>query len=357
MKVSKQELREHYDSLKTEELLELRQAGTLTELASSVMEDVLASRGITSEHLIESIAEVGEVEANLSSLLDLSEKTAKKDATATVNWRDTVRRSLERTSEAKAYCSRTVFKDLTDKTPTPKDHIFTRCRLDFVRPDRWHVTQEMWEPEQTLADEWITIGSENYQNEGVWFRTEDGRNAEPNQSLSVTNMLAILQHEKPKLRAVYEYLGQRYLLLQYPRPTSPELNQGFLDIFGDVKGACQIHIWISLETGFLAKGAILFKGTVDKELVHGEIHQAFASYNEDIRVDPPAWLNAVPSGDGLRIVNRKVPIVPHHDMPRWPATSNPSQLPLLLRIGTRFPGTLAIWTALAVALLVTLCTG
>ncbi len=96
---------------------------------------------------------------------------------------------------------------------------------------------------------------------------------------------------------------------------------------------------------------------MDKELVHGEIHQAFASYNEDIRVNPPAWLNVVPSGySQLRIVNRKVPIVRHHDMPRWPATLNPSRLRLLPRIGARFPGTAAIWTALAVALLVKLCT-
>ncbi len=44
MEVTDQELRERYESLETQELIELRDAGTITESALSVLEEVLESR-------------------------------------------------------------------------------------------------------------------------------------------------------------------------------------------------------------------------------------------------------------------------------------------------------------------------
>jgi len=354
VKVSNHELRKRYQSLDTEELLELRRGGTLTEAAASVMEEVLVSRGVISQPHPESFAEVGEVKAALNSLLDLSDKTAKKNAAARLDWRDIARGSVQRTSEARAYCSRTLLKDFTDSTPKPKDHILIRWRLDFVKPDRWHVIQEAWEAGGTLYDQYIIVGSETYQNVGMWVQAEREGVAELNRSLLVNSMLAILQYEGPKNSAVYDYLGEQYLLLEYPQPTSPERQQGFLRTLTGLKGTCQIQLWVSLKTGFLAKGAILFDGTVDKERVHGEIHQVFTSYNEDIHVDPPPWVNTVPRGDGRhQIVNRKVPIILPHGAEGGPATSSPPQSTDRVRA--------AFWAAIlitfGIALLVNLCTG
>lgn len=49
MKVTEQDLRERYEALETEQLLELQVRGTLTETATRVLEEVLAERSISAE--------------------------------------------------------------------------------------------------------------------------------------------------------------------------------------------------------------------------------------------------------------------------------------------------------------------
>lgn len=49
MQITKEDLRERYDSLSTEELIDLRAKGTLTELALGVLNQVLESRGLSTE--------------------------------------------------------------------------------------------------------------------------------------------------------------------------------------------------------------------------------------------------------------------------------------------------------------------
>lgn len=46
MKVTEQDLRERYEALETEQLLELQAQGTLTETAARVLEQVLAERSV-----------------------------------------------------------------------------------------------------------------------------------------------------------------------------------------------------------------------------------------------------------------------------------------------------------------------
>lgn len=49
MQVTEQDLREHYEGLETERLLELKAQGTLTETATRVLEQVLARRSLPTE--------------------------------------------------------------------------------------------------------------------------------------------------------------------------------------------------------------------------------------------------------------------------------------------------------------------
>ena len=49
MKVTAQDLRERYESMETEQLLELRARGTLTKTAARVLEQVLAGRSVSPE--------------------------------------------------------------------------------------------------------------------------------------------------------------------------------------------------------------------------------------------------------------------------------------------------------------------
>ena len=178
--------------------------------------------------------------------------------------------------------------------------------------DRWHVTQEAWVPKMgMLYDEWVSIGKENYQNAGLWIHSEDARNAEINQRLLTNNLLDILREGEPASFGIYEYQALGYLLMQYNTPTSAKTCVG---IPKDVEGCCEMQIWISLETGFLVKGAFLFDGkTPEGEVVRLEKYHMFASFNEDVRVNSPPWLNVERNSKGkLVIVNTEVPILEHH---------------------------------------------
>jgi hypothetical protein len=164
--------------------------------------------------------------AKLNSLFLMSRDTAVKDSLQIDDWRDIALESQKLTQEAKSYCSQTVVKDLTAENPGPKDHIVGKWRLDFVNPDRYHISQELWDVELgDIYDEWVTIGRENYQNSGLWSRTEDGVNDEQNMTLRVDSMLDILRNEEPIVSEVYQYEGRRYLLLAYGTPVSGRVSR------------------------------------------------------------------------------------------------------------------------------------
>jgi hypothetical protein len=164
--------------------------------------------------------------AKLNSLFLMSRDTAVKDSLQIDDWRDIALESQKLTQEAKSYCSQTVVKDLTAENPGPKDHIVGKWRLDFVNPDRYHISQELWDVELgDIYDEWVTIGRENYQNAGLWSRTEDGVNDEQNMTLRVDSMLDILRNEEPIVSEVYQYEGRRYLLLAYGTPVSGRVSR------------------------------------------------------------------------------------------------------------------------------------
>jgi hypothetical protein len=245
----------------------------------------------------------------------MSKESAVKDSMPIVDWRDIAIESQKLTQETKSYCSRTVFRDPTVESLAARDYIVLQWRLDFVHPDRYHVTQHAWDGELgEVSDEWVTVGREHYQNAGLWSRTDDGRQDELNMNLRVDSILDIVLKEEPISSEVYQYEGRRYLLLNYGIPESGGINRGFPLICKDLKGTCQTEIWISLETGLFVKGKMKYEGeTPDGEFAQGELHQMFTCYDKEVKVSPPPWINVAPDSEGnLRVVNNKVPILSHH---------------------------------------------
>jgi hypothetical protein len=254
-------------------------------------------------------------DAKLNNLFLMSRDTAVKDSLPIDDWRDIARESQKLTQEAKSYCSQTVVKDLTAENLEPRDYIVGKWRLDFVNPDRYHISQELWDVELgDIYDEWVTIGRETYQNAGLWRLTDDGGNDELNMTLRVDSMLDILRSEEPISSEVYQYEGRRYLLLNYGTPGSGRIKRGLPLLCKDLEGTCEIEIWISLETGLFVKGTMIYEGeTPDGEFAQGEVHQMSTNYDADVKVSPPPWLNLEPDSEGnLRVVNSKVPILRHH---------------------------------------------
>jgi len=254
-------------------------------------------------------------DAKLNNLFLMSRDTAVKDSLPSDDWRDIARESQKLTQETKSYCSQTVVKDLTAENLEPRDYIVGKWRLDFVNPDRYHISQELWDVELgDIYDEWVTVGSETYQNAGLWMRTDDGENDEQNMTLRVDSMLDIVRNEEPIVFEVYQYERRRYLPLNYGTPVSGRVSRGFPLLCKDLKGTCEIQIWISLETGLFVKGTVVYEGkTPDGEFAHGEVHQMFTNYDADVNVSPPPWINVAPDSEGnLKVVNKKQPILRHH---------------------------------------------
>jgi len=257
----------------------------------------------------------GSTETKLRSLLDMSQDMLDEIPISAETRDDVVRRSLKKTEKVKTYCACIIVRDSTVEGRPPGEDIATQWRLDFAHPNRWHVSQAGWDVEMgMLFDEWVTIGTENYQNAGLWSRTKDGFNTELNQRLLVDNLLQVLRKLEATSSKAFKYRDHRYLLLQYDNLAGVEVCREFLGVPDDVEGVCKIQIWIDLETHLLVKGAYILEAKMQEgELVDIGMHYAFTAHNEDVKVEPPPWLNVEQNSEGEDVVSStEVPILYYH---------------------------------------------
>ena len=125
----------------------------------------------------------------------------------------------------------------------------------------------------------------------------------------------ILLNENPVFSNTYRYRGKRYLLIEYKVQGSEDFVSPIMEACTSLlSGRCQIYMWIDLDAGFLAKGELLVQGqTTEGEHLDLAIQQVFVSYNQDIKVVPPPWLNVTMNSKGESIItNTEVPILHHH---------------------------------------------
>ena len=254
--------------------------------------------------------------ARLAELIALSKATSVEPATGFSDWSDLLSRSLELAKQASTYCSVKLVKDLRDGGLKDKDYVAMRWRVDFVKPDRYHVTQTVWDAGQSLRDHWVSVGKENYQDIGLWMRTKDLYKEGTNQFISLSSTLKLLdtlRSVKPTNIGVYGHLHKQYLLLEYDNPASREGPLKMCALLSD--GNCRIHVWISLDTALFAKAQVIVQGTsTEGKPLDLEVHQAFSCYNEKISVDPPPWLNIVLDANGKgKIVNEKRVVLLHYE--------------------------------------------
>lgn len=258
-------------------------------------------------------------ETKLASLLKLSIYSAERDPELSPATKEAVLTCVEVSKQARTYCSRLIVKDLSRKNPTPRDYAI-QLRVDFAKPDKYHVTQAAWDDELgELFDEWVSIGKEHYKNTGMWVQVDDEESMNEtnalNRSLSVENLLEILRADDPVTSHGYRYRQTPYLLLEYEVPKSSKSSRGFFEACSSLLNShCEMRIWLDLDRSLLAKGELVFEGqNPEGEHVHGEVQQVFTSYNENVQVRPPGWINAARNAEGkLVIVETKVEILSHH---------------------------------------------
>jgi len=185
-------------------------------------------------------------------------------------------------------------------------------RLDFLAPDRFHVRQaapakvfgmpeDQPADQEMLFDEWVSIGTDHYQNMGLWVEVEDSDSiqglCETNESLLATKPLDVLAKNDPLSAAAYSSGENHYLRLEYePSALIGECN-------GSLDSQDAFSIWVDLDTDHLVK--------VEAATSHGRICQVFTGYEQALTVRPPKHLNAVWNADGqLTITDNRVEILP-----------------------------------------------
>lgn len=264
---------------------------------------------------------IGSTETELRQLLSLSIDSLPKEPAS--DFTDLIAKVHAATSKVRGYCSRRIYRDLSNSKLKHREYVEKEWRLDFVRPDRWHVTQQVWDDERqdTLADEWISIGTATYQNGGFWFRNDNTATDETNDSLLIDMLLDVLKRVLPAADKAYHTEDRRYLILTHAPPFPPPNGNPLLEICSSEEATCEIQSWIDTQSGYLVRTTILIRERgSEREKTQIEMSQSFTCFNEDILIEPPPWLNAEPASNGndastgqLVITNTEVPFMPHHE--------------------------------------------
>jgi hypothetical protein len=247
----------------------------------------------------------GRSDAKLAKIVSLDTAKLTESTRADLNWETIRSECLERMLEVNSYCSRSIIEDLSAKK------IVMQWRVDFVAPDRWHVTQEAEDRELgILMDEWVSIGDQNYQNSGMWFETDGDLNRKTIRCLSINGLRQIVCAGDPVATALFQHQRSTYLVARYPRALAASSDESLFAPFAADEAAPDLEIWIDVASKHVIKG-VMSRNNGTGEI--GRVSQVFACFNEAIRVEPPPWLNAVrdPSG-GYSVVNVRLPKVHHH---------------------------------------------
>jgi len=240
-------------------------------------------------------------EAKLANLISLSTETATRDTKIDLNDpMDIVLKCVEATGAAHAYCACQIYRD-----PTSERDYEIKWRLDLVKPDRFHVSQEVWDSD---FDEWVIEGDQHYRFGGLWTQVTDTgwtkADVRISRSLLVDDFVTTLRTQQFVSAQIYHYQDNRYLLLTYE-----DIDSGDLTV---EKQGLEWRIWVDLDTHLLAKAETSLKGqTPEGDEIQVEIQHAFAAYNDKIEVRPPTRFEKL-DAKGRGVIPDEVEIIPHH---------------------------------------------
>ena len=229
---------------------------------------------------------LAESEWDLQALRSLSSRSVSKESADVSNAKKIALRCAQETEKSSGYISELAIRDRTRKELSSTDYVSLMWRIDFIKPDQYHVTQKAWSGRPDYVyDEWVTLGAEHHDNVGLWVKSPQGSSrTELNPSFRADKYLSILRTEEPKSAGIYDHAGRRYYLLEYE---SSNLGD-FTRFSRSLKGPAHIHIWIDLDTGLLAKGELAGWNTEPAgKQTPFELDQAFAGYGLDIQIKVP----------------------------------------------------------------------
>jgi hypothetical protein len=183
-------------------------------------------------------------------------------------------------------------------TTTKNDGIDVSWRADFVRPDKVHVSQSMWNDDRDTyeLDEWISLDDEVFVNAGLWMKTQDRENIERltgiNTRLSPETILADFVGLKIELSGLLNVDGTTYIFIQ--------------TILRDEQEAqTREQVWIDEKSKMILKHRLMY---YENDVFFGEQVEAFIGHEKKLSISAPEWLNIDP--DGI-MISESVCVVEH----------------------------------------------
>src|SRR5262249_15802441 len=116
---------------------------------------------------------LAESELDLQALRSLSSRSVSKESADVSDPKRIALRCAQETEKAPPYISELTIRDRTQKELASSDYARLGFQIDFVKPDQYHVIQKAWSGRPDYDyDEWVTLGSEHYDNVVVsWMKT------------------------------------------------------------------------------------------------------------------------------------------------------------------------------------------
>lgn len=171
-------------------------------------------------------------------------------------------------------------------------------RADFIRPDKIHVSQSLWDDERGFyaLDEWITLGENTFVNAGIWGKFQDHETIERlsgiNNSLLPETILFSFNDKKFENSGHLNVAETSFIFLQ----TAIEEEQGVQQ---------QQQVWIDETTEFIRKHRL---AVYEENTLVGEIITTFVEHADQHSISAPEWLNMDSTNT---IINDSVCIVEH----------------------------------------------
>jgi hypothetical protein len=214
-------------------------------------------------------------------LLRLSDTSASDAATSTAPSKALALKCAELIDKHPNYSS---FARLTDRSVTAlesRDFIAESWTFDHQGPDRYHVTQSLWNGSSAyFYDEWITIGKAHFDFAGLWIERSDPVRVDLNRKLGMQKYLQLLRKEQPRSGRTQTYDGQAYALVTYVVPFTGDL-QAFL---GTGEGMAEVQLWIDSSSTLLTKARV---GRASPGVSARELQQVFVGYDGHIQIKAP----------------------------------------------------------------------
>lgn len=216
---------------------------------------------------------------------------------APADWKERLLDGAATIEAAHSYRARMLW-DSTPSSETSDEAMHFEYDFAFVRPDRFHLVRGAFkeggwaglEPGWGEFDEWIVLGDLHYRQPMWWLVDNDETKAEhehEDRKLLADSYLDLLRGTAPIEVNVRRGEQAAYLVAEYA-----DVTQAWSDFFQGAASPreARTSLWIDLAHGFLrrADGSFVLPlppedgGGVIESFKHG-----FASYGEDILIEPP----------------------------------------------------------------------